>query len=260
MTYPYSFRAMEAHVRTLVGRHALANFHWAGAGNAPNGMRDVLFAYYPNREIEQLITQAGRGSLNARRQLVACELSVYCHVRYEAALAAKGDQAIGREADIGRAGLYEQLGNMVTDHLGMPTTNLFDIGAQGNVLKMDKWATHMNDAWILGGMHRGANFRLVSRRIAENLWNAGGGYLIVTAREMLGLNAFGYQMQQIGPQQVFVQQTRASRFENLVSYDDMIRRAGRIDDAMMLGVNVGAQAQRKRNVMADIRQNVPRVN
>lgn len=226
MTFPYSFRVMEGHVRQLVRQHNMTGFNWNGAGNAPDGMRDVLFDYYPNGQLERLVTLAGGGSATARRELVACEIAVYCYVCYQAAFSAQGDQVIGREADIGRAGLYARLGNMIVNQLGIATNTLFDAGTRGNVLKMDKWATMVNDAWLLGGMHRGADFQLRSVKTLANLWNQQGGYLIVTAREILGLCEFGYAPQPQPPGQParFTRQTWQARFINLVDYDAFIEQ------------------------------------
>jgi hypothetical protein len=115
------------------------------------------------------------------------------------ARSAAGHQVIGRVTHLTGAGLYKQ----VADVSGLRGT-LFDPGAQGNLLQMDKWARVVNDSWILGGVHRAATFRLTSPRSLENLWNFSGGYASVTAREILGLLHFGYGFQQVGPWKVLV--------------------------------------------------------
>ena len=109
----------------------------------------------------------------------------------------------------------------------LPTArNLFQNGARGNALLMDKWATMMNDAWLLGGMHRGADFQLASPLNMENLWNRGGGYLIVTARELLGLTSFGYEQTQPYPNQRFGRRTWKARFISIIDYDNMVAQKG----------------------------------
>jgi hypothetical protein len=77
------------------------------------------------------------------------------------------------------------------------------VGARGNVLKMDRWHPTMNDCWVLGGVHRGATFKLVSPRIPDNIWNS-QGYPVVTARELLGLLHYGYKIERGGSETLLV--------------------------------------------------------
>lgn len=251
---PYSFQLMETHVRTLVRRHNLTNWHYDGG--APNTIRDEVFARYPNGRIERLVTLAGQGSQNAKTELLACEIAAYCFQCYEKANNAAGDQVIGRVNHLTAAGLYEKVSNIIDDPATGLDGSLFDNVSRGNLLQMNKWATFMNDAWLLGGMHRGANFRLASPRTLDNLWNQGGGYLVVTAREIIGLSAFGYRLEQVGPYQVFKQQTRAANYVNLIDYDDLIARKGHLDKALLLAQGRTGKAP----VMNELLQRVPRQN
>ena len=123
-------------------------------------------------------------------------LGEYCWCAYDKAYSARGDQVIGRVNHLAAAALFEKVADIVGKH------TLFDQTSQGNLLKMDKWARVVNDSWILGGVHRFAMFRLASPRAMENLWNFSIGAPVVTAREILGLLHFGYQLQQVGPWQV----------------------------------------------------------
>ncbi|MEL6397376.1 MAG: hypothetical protein AAFQ71_15480 [Planctomycetota bacterium] len=128
------------------------------------------------------------------------EIIEYCWTVYQAAHTAAGDQVIGRVNDIhDKLDFYRRLCNLRRPVGGVPdrTTN-HDAGTRGNLLHMDKWTLCMNDSWILGGVHRRANFRLVSNLTLANLWNA-AGYFVVTAREIRGLLNFGYQLKQAGP-------------------------------------------------------------
>ncbi len=138
----------------------------------------------------------------------------YCWMAYSKSLASRGDMAVGRQSDLARQGLYDKVAELVKSEIGplaakdpakpgVPNLTFLDKGVHGNLLNQDKWAGPVNDAWVLGGIHRKANFRLTSPRIIENLWNT-DGFLVVTAREILGLLCFGYELQQIGPWQVFV--------------------------------------------------------
>lgn len=47
---------------------------------------------------------------------------------------------------------------------------------------------------MLGGVHRLADFELVSKQAPSNLWDHAAGYHIVTGRELLGLRLFGYKL------------------------------------------------------------------
>jgi hypothetical protein len=83
-------------------------------------------------------------------------------------------------------------------------------GARGNVLKMDRWHPTMNDCWVLGGVHRGASFKLVSPRIPDNIYNYRShdsndkGWPVVTARELLGLLHYGYKVERGGSETIIV--------------------------------------------------------
>ena len=147
-------------------------------------------------------------------------IAEYCWIAYSKSRASVGDMVIGRQADLSRQGLYDKVAELVRTEVGpmtqqqlaaqdskfgktAPNLTLLDEGTHGNLLNQDKWAAPVNDAWLLGGVHRKAKFRLSSPRIMDNLWNQ-SGFLVVTAREILGLIFFGYELQQIGPWQVFV--------------------------------------------------------
>ena len=56
------------------------------------------------------------------------------------------------------------------------------------------WSILANDAWLLGGINSQADFRIVSELKEENLWNAKDKRMTVTARELIGLDSFGYQL------------------------------------------------------------------
>lgn len=157
------------------------------------------------------------------------EITNYCWCAYEKTLNGKGDQVIGRVNHLNAAGLYEK----VSEILGSQT--LFADQAKGNLLKMDKWSTVVNDSWILGGVHRCANFRLASPRVVENLWNYEKGFPVVTARELLGLLHFGYRLQQVGPWQVVVAHDRnRAATASLVEYDQLMADQGTIVNVIKL--------------------------
>ncbi|RDK12973.1 hypothetical protein CEJ32_20065 [Enterobacter sp. 9-2] len=108
-------------------------------------------------------------------------------VAYQKALHAHWAGFIGRIDDLWlQAELSEEYG--VDRHDG-----LWSPAAQGNILFLDKWNMAINDAWLLSGIHRHANFRLLSPLAPQNLWNEQAQCHVVIAREILGLLHFGYR-------------------------------------------------------------------
>lgn len=126
------------------------------------------------------------------------EFIEHCWVAYQKSYLSKGDMAIGRGNHLIWADLYNKVGNM-SDAQHLNTDNK----RHGNVLKMDRWSLILNDCWILGGIHRNATFRVVSKIEPKQLLNPNTKQLTVTAREMLGLDHFGYQYQQAGMYKLF---------------------------------------------------------
>lgn len=116
------------------------------------------------------------------------DIAEYCWSAYWKARTATGVQVIGRIADIHKS-IQEKIANI------MQGQTLLDEGTSGNVLKMDKWCLVMNDCWLLGGVHRNASFALMSGAVWQNVWNPQIGGFVVTAREVIGLNEFGYVRQ-----------------------------------------------------------------
>lgn len=132
-----------------------------------------------------------QGKVHRPVQNFVNDLTEYCWLVYSKALAAGGPQLIGRTNDL-----------WVTEHLEKAGLDLkakqtlWDAHTKGNIQVMEKWAPTVNDCWVLGGVHRRANFELVSERSIENLWDFTGGRHVVTAREILGLLHFGYELEQ----------------------------------------------------------------
>ena len=141
------------------------------------------------------------------------DLTEYCWLVYLKALQASGPQLIGRQHDLWVSEYLEKSG---ID----PATKrkLWDHHTQGNVQVMDKWAPTVNDSWVLGGVHRRADFKLVSDRTLDNLWDCRAGRHVVTARELLGLLHFGYKLK---PDKniLICQNAVAARDATLADYD-----------------------------------------
>lgn len=204
---PYTQATIKQDLQTL----NIANWDWAGvAAKMPIDL-----------------TTGKQPVLSAQR--VTEEMGTYCWCAYDKAFRTSGDQVIGREQDLKAAGLYEKVSDIVGDQ------TLATSGTKGNLLKMDKWARVVNDSWVLGGVHRGATFRLASPRVMENLWNFKIGAPIVTAREIIGLLYFGYQIRQVGPYQILALNDRSrNATASLVEYDRLMQNEGTIRSTLKL--------------------------
>jgi hypothetical protein len=116
------------------------------------------------------------------------EMTKYCWQAYTKANGSAGMAYIGRMADV-----KDLKGTLCKIDLEKGQT-LFDEGTKGNALEMNKWAPVLNDSWVLGHIHRFADFELYSPRSFQNVWedspNRKG--MVVTAREITGLETFGY--------------------------------------------------------------------
>ncbi|MEM1180011.1 MAG: hypothetical protein AAGM22_16845 [Acidobacteriota bacterium] len=64
----------------------------------------------------------------------------------------------------------------------------------GAVMNSNRWTILVNDAWVLGGIHAHTPFYLASPRTLANLYQDDANRLTVTGRELVGLRAFGYQV------------------------------------------------------------------
>jgi hypothetical protein len=67
-----------------------------------------------------------------------------------------------------------------------------DSDDSGSILSADLWSLLANDAWVLGGIHARTEFHFASPLRWENLWDERGSRMTVTAREVIGITAFGY--------------------------------------------------------------------
>lgn len=121
------------------------------------------------------------------------EMTKYCWQAYTKANGSAGMAYIGRMADV-----KDLKGTLCKIDLEKGQT-LFDEGTKGNALEMNKWAPVLNDSWVLGHIHRFADFELYSPRSFQNVWedspNRKG--MVVTAREITGLETFGYQRETV---------------------------------------------------------------
>lgn len=128
---------------------------------------------------------------HGRRPNFLNDMLEYCWLAYSKSRDALGAMLIGRTGDLWIAQHLQRAGISVKDR-----QTLWDPHTRGNIQVLDKWAPVINDCWVLGGVHRRADFELVSIRSLQNLWDYDKGFHIVTAREILGLLNFGYSVKQ----------------------------------------------------------------
>ena len=213
-------RYTETTIRRDIAKLGYTKWDWGGV--TPGAVRSHLKKSNPH------IGRTGTKAKAARA--FQEELAEYCWAAYNKAVTSHRHMIIGRVNHLKNANLYDKVADMV----GAGST-LFDTGSEGNLLQMDKWARVVNDAWILGGVHRQAQFRLASPRSLSNLWNTKGGYFVVTAREILGLLNFGYAFEDIGPWQFMISKSYVkSASADLVKYEHHIKRKEKLKTAKKL--------------------------
>lgn len=174
----YNFLTLRRDIESLGTKSRENPFVWEGR----NGIVDEALASHFHNGI--------------RRKNYINDLAEYCWLVYKKAFMSAGPMLIGRSGDLWRESILAQF-NLNKDEY------LWKKNSTGNILMMDKWAPILNDAWVLGGVHRHADFHLMSLLAPENLWNYKSGYHIVTAREIFGLQKFGYQRVVIGNKVIF---------------------------------------------------------
>jgi len=161
-------------------------------------MRQALKNVGASKGVNPFVWEAKKGVLNqqlagmfplGRAQNFLNDLLEYCWLVYSKAYTAVGPQLIGRQGDLWVAKKLAKVGIADT-----AKQTLWDSYTKGNIQVMDKWSPTVNDCWVLGGVHRRADFELVSIQTLQNLWDFKMGFHIVTAREILGVLRFGYKL------------------------------------------------------------------
>jgi hypothetical protein len=178
---------------------------------------------------DPFVWEANKGTVNpnlakqfqyGRRQNSFYDLLEYCWLVYSKALYAAGPQLIGRTGDLWVPKQLSKAG--ISDP---NTQTLWDNFTQGNIQLMDKWSPTVNDCWVLGGVHRRADFELVSIRSLQNLWDYDKNLPIVTGREILGALHFGYELkEQPGRVRLVNKDPAAAQDATLEAYDAFMKQ------------------------------------
>jgi hypothetical protein len=69
----------------------------------------------------------------------------------------------------------------------------------GGILHSRSWSLLANDAWLIGGIHALTEFHFASPLTWSNLWDDSMKQMTVTAREVIGITAHGYQISRPNP-------------------------------------------------------------
>lgn len=163
---------------------------------------DVYAFAWPQQksEVHPRLNQAFNNARPKNNELN--DLTEYCWLAYSKAFFSRGDQLMGRTPDLW---IERYLAQANIDR-GKKDT-LWESHTRGNIQLLDKWAPVVNDAWVLGGVHRYADYVLVSGMTVGNLWSFAEkfeankpqrGFHVVTGRELLGLREFGYTFSKAG--------------------------------------------------------------
>jgi hypothetical protein len=100
-------------------------------------------------------------------------------------LALKGDDGTWVSADES----FPSIDEIMRENLKIMDEDADD---SGSILNAGHWSLLANDAWVLGGIHARTEFHFASPLRWQNLWDARGSRMTVTAREVIGITAFGY--------------------------------------------------------------------
>lgn len=98
-----------------------------------------------------------------------------------------------------------------------------EIDTGGSILNSTNWTLLVNDAWVLGGVHKRIDFYLASPRVRNNLYDTKAKRMTVTARELAGLKTFGYRLishPQLG--EVAVSESDTANFATLLKYNQQL--------------------------------------
>jgi hypothetical protein len=100
-------------------------------------------------------------------------------------------------------------------------------GGGGAILDAAHWSLLANDAWLLGGIHAQTEFHFASPLRWENLWDAARGRMTVTAREVIGIVAFGYRIRRTVLEPVAsCEDAGLARAASLPAYQAAVRASG----------------------------------
>jgi hypothetical protein len=100
-------------------------------------------------------------------------------------------------------------------------------GQIGSILNSKNWSLLANDAWLLGSIHANTEFHFASPISLSNLWDENMKRITVTAREIIGITAQGYEICRPNPKleavAVCIDRNKATT-ASLITYKDYVKR------------------------------------
>ena len=120
---------------------------------------------------------------------------------------------------------FPSIDEIMKENLGILTEESAD--KSESILNSKNWSLLANDAWLLGSIHAVTEFHFASPISLSNLWDENMQRITVTAREIIGITAHGYEIRRPNPKlesvAICVDRNKAMA-ASLITYKDCVKR------------------------------------
>jgi hypothetical protein len=120
---------------------------------------------------------------------------------------------------------FPSIDEIMKENLGILTEEAAD--KSGSILNSKNWSLLANDAWLLGSIHAVTEFHFASPISLSNLWDENMQRITVTAREIIGITAHGYEICRPNPKlesvAICIDKNKAMA-ATLITYKDYVKR------------------------------------
>jgi len=120
---------------------------------------------------------------------------------------------------------FPSIDEIMKENLGILTEQSAD--KSGSILDSKNWFLLANDAWLLGSIHAITEFHFASPISLSNLWDENMQRITVTAREIIGIAAHGYEICRPNPKlesvAICIDKNKAMA-ATLITYKDYVKR------------------------------------
>ena len=120
---------------------------------------------------------------------------------------------------------FPSIDEIMKENLGILAED--STGQIGSILNSKNWSLLANDAWLLGSIHANTEFHFASPLRWNNLWDDNMERITVTAREIIGITAHGYEIRRPNPKlesvAVCIDRSKAMA-ASLITYKDYVKR------------------------------------
>lgn len=120
---------------------------------------------------------------------------------------------------------FSSIDEIMKENLGVLSEESID--QTGSILNSKNWSLLTNDAWLLGSIHANTEFHFASPLKWDNLWDDNMERITVTAREIIGITAHGYEIRRPNPKlesvAVCIDRNKAMA-ASLITYKDYVKR------------------------------------